>query len=274
MKLWIEAMDQLLLTMWHVIPWLTGLGAVFALLSHYSPCNRQQAWWKKQGLMTDLSYWIFTPIFTRYLRIWVTVLFTIWIFHIHDGQQIAQFYEHGHGTLAVLPLWQQGFIYLVVGDFALYWSHRVFHGQTLWKYHAVHHAPTQVDWISAARFHPLNIALGPAGFDIAALLSGISPDIFLVIGPFNIITSCLVHANLNWTFGIFRPLFASPVFHRWHHASTVRDVNFASTFSLWDLLFGTYHMPKGELPQVYGIEGEEVPDGLMPQLLYPLTHRA
>jgi sterol desaturase/sphingolipid hydroxylase (fatty acid hydroxylase superfamily) len=50
------------------------------------------------------------------------------------------------------------------------------------------------------------------------LLCGISPDIFVVVGPFNIITSCLVHANLNWTFGPLRYVLVSPVFHRWHHA--------------------------------------------------------
>ena len=184
-----------------------------------SPCNEGKPWWEKRGLVTDLAYWIFVPIFTRYLRIWVTVCLTIWIFHISDGQKIADFYRHGHGPVSRLPLWLQGIGYLVATDFALYWIHRGFHRGILWKYHAVHHASKDVEWISAARFHPVNLALGTAAVDVRRpAVPASRPDIFLVVGPFNIITSCLVHANLNWTFGPLRYVFVSPVFHRWHHA--------------------------------------------------------
>jgi sterol desaturase/sphingolipid hydroxylase (fatty acid hydroxylase superfamily) len=274
MKLALEAFDQILITLWHTLPWLAGLGLVFALLSRWSPCNHGKPWWEKRGLITDLSYWLFVPIFLRYLRIWVTVWLTVMIFHIHDGQKIADFYLHGHGPLAALPLWLQGLLYLVLADFALYWIHRAFHKGFAWKYHAVHHASQDVDWTSAARFHPVNLALGTAAVDIAFLLAGISPDIFLVIGPFNIVTSCLVHANLNWTFGPLARVFVSPVFHRWHHATSVRDTNFASTFSLWDVMFGTAYMPEGRLPEGYGIDDAEMPEGLMPQLVYPLLQKA
>ncbi len=274
MKIAFEVLDQMLLTWWHVLPWLVGLGLVFAALSRLSPCNAGQPWWEKRGLFTDLSYWIFVPIFTRYLRIWVTVFLTIWIFHISDGQKIADFYLHGHGALSRLPLWLQGILYLVGADFVLYWIHRGFHRGVMWKYHAVHHASRDVEWTSAARFHPLNLALGTAAVDIAWLLAGVSPDIFLVIGPFNIITSCMVHANLNWTFGPLRYVLVSPVFHRWHHADAVRDKNFASTFSLWDVMFGTSHMPANALPHGYGIDDEAMPEGLMPQLVYPLLQKA
>jgi sterol desaturase/sphingolipid hydroxylase (fatty acid hydroxylase superfamily) len=83
----------------------------------------------------------------------------------------------------------------------------------------------------------------------------------------------MVHANLNWTFGPLRYVVVSPVFHRWHHARAVCDKNFASTFSLWDLMFGTYHMPVGELPKDYGIDDKEMPEGLLAQLAYPLRQR-
>ena len=274
MKLALAALDQLLVTLWHTLPWLAGLGLVFAVLSRLSPCNAGRPWWRKRGLVTDLSYWIFVPIFLRYLRIWVTVWLTIMIFHINDGQKIADFYLHGHGPLSTMPLWIQGLIYLVGADFVLYWIHRAFHQGFAWKYHAVHHAPRDVDWTSAARFHPVNLALGTAAVDIAFLLAGVSPDIFLVIGPFNIITSCMVHANLNWTFGPLRYVLVSPVFHRWHHAMDVRDRNFASTFAIWDVMFATAYMPQGVLPQSYGIDDEAMPEGLMPQLVYPLLQKA
>jgi sterol desaturase/sphingolipid hydroxylase (fatty acid hydroxylase superfamily) len=273
MTLALEVLEQLGITLWHVLPWLAGLGVVFALLSRVSPCNKGRPWWQKRGLVTDLGYWIFAPIFTRYLRIWVTVLLTIWIFHISDGQKIADFYLHGHGPLSRLPLWLQGIFYLLASDFALYWIHRAFHRGALWKYHAVHHAPQEVDWTSAARFHPVNLALGTAGVDVALLLAGVSPEIFVVIGPFNTIASCLAHANLDWTFGPLRYVFASPVFHRWHHARAVCDKNFASTFAAWDFLFGTAYMPVGALPGDYGIDDAAMPEGLWAQVAYPLLQR-
>jgi sterol desaturase/sphingolipid hydroxylase (fatty acid hydroxylase superfamily) len=268
-----EALDQVLLTLWHVLPWLAGLGLGFAVLSRLSPCNQGKPWWEKRGLATDICYWLFVPIFTRYLRIWVTVAGTVVLFHISDGQKIADFYMHGHGPLSRLPLWLQSVLYVVLADFALYWIHRGFHRGFLWKYHAVHHASEDVEWISASRFHPLNLALGTALVDVVALLGGIAPDIFIVVGPFNVITSCLVHANLNWTFGPLRFVFASPVFHRWHHARAVCDKNFAGTLALWDVMFGTFHMPAHQLPGNYGIADKQMPEGLVPQLLYPVLQR-
>jgi sterol desaturase/sphingolipid hydroxylase (fatty acid hydroxylase superfamily) len=265
--------EQFVLTLWHVAPWLAGLGVGFALLSHFSPCNDGKPWWEKRGLFTDLCYWIFAPVFSRYLRVWVTAMFTMWLFGLTTGQQIADFYQHGHGVLGALPLWGQAVFYLVATDFALYWIHRVFHDGFLWKYHAVHHASKDLEWISAARFHPLNLILGTAAVDIAAFLAGISPEIFLFVGPFTIITSCMVHANLNWTFGPLRGVFVSPVFHRWHHAMDVRDKNFASTFAIWDVMFGTYHMPVGIRPRGYGIDDAAMPEGIVGQMLYPLIQR-
>ncbi|HMH66043.1 MAG TPA: sterol desaturase family protein [Rhizomicrobium sp.] len=273
MKLAFEALDQVLITLWHVMPWLAGLGLGFALLSRLTPCNEGAPWWHKRGLFTDVCYWIFVPVFTRYLRIWLTVCLTIWIFHISDGQKIGDFYLHGHGPVSHLPLWLQAIGYVVATDFALYWIHRGFHRGLLWKYHAVHHASEDLEWTSASRFHPVNLALGAAAVDVVALLCGVSPDIFLVVGPFDIITSCMVHANLNWTFGPLRYVVASPVFHRWHHVANLRDKNFAGTLALWDLMFGTYHMPEGVLPSGYGIDDKEMPEGLMRQLAYPLLQR-
>ena len=36
--------------------------------------------------------------------------------------------------------------------------HRLLHRPLLWRFHAVHHSSTQVDWLSAVRVHPVNDA--------------------------------------------------------------------------------------------------------------------
>ena len=88
--------------------------------------------------------------------------------------------------------------------------------------------------------------------------------------------SAMVHANLNWTFGPFKYIFASPVFHRWHHTSLAegRDKNFAPTFPLLDIVFGTFYMPENRLPEQYGVSGSKIPDGFISQMIWPFKNKA
>ena len=154
-------------------------------------------------------------------------------------------------------------------------SHRLFHGNQLWKYHAVHHSSEDLEWISAARFHPINLFFGSVLADVVMLLAGISPNIFVVLGPITIAHSAFVHANLDWTLGPFKYVIASPVFHRWHHTAAERggEKNFAATFPVLDLIFGTFYMPKGVLPDRYGITDKEFPAGFGAQLAYPFKNK-
>ena len=259
-----------------ILPVTVALAVFFAVTSYFSPCNPGSPWWKKRELVTDLCYWFFIPVFARFTRIGLAVLLTAYLLGIRDGNQIAAFFAHGHGVLAAMPFWAQCFFYVIVSDFLHYWLHRAFHAPTLWKYHAVHHSSEALEWISAARFHPLNQLLDAIAIDVLLLMAGISPTIFLVVGPFNVFTSGLVHANLNWTFGPFKYVLASPVFHRWHHTLPEEggERNFAGTFSLFDVIFGTYYMPEGVLPARYGIADEGFPANLGTQLIYPFLRRA
>ena len=64
---------------------------------------------------------------------------------------------------------------------------------------------------------------------------------------------------------------AGPVFHRWHHTLPDRggNKNFAGTFPVWDLMFGTWYMPENELPETYGVDDEAFPESFSGQMLYP-----
>jgi sterol desaturase/sphingolipid hydroxylase (fatty acid hydroxylase superfamily) len=245
---------------------------VFAVLTNFWACNPGAPWWRKRELVTDACYWLFVPVFARTLRIGLMVLGAGVIFGIHDADDLIAFYEHGHGPLAELPLWFQAILFLVASDFMLYWLHRMFHGGAFWKYHAIHHSSEDLEWISAARFHPVNLLIGTIAVDVILLMAGISPDIMLWVGPFTTFHSAFVHANLNWSLGPFKYVLATPVFHRWHHTSLAKggNTNFAGTFPLWDILFGTFRMPENEFPKVYGVDGEQaIPSEIGGQLAYP-----
>ena len=259
-------------TLSRIVPVLLGVGVLFAGLSYFMPCNGGKPWWSKKGLGTDLLYWFAIPIFTRYVRIGLTVIATYYVLGITNPDVMLKMYDVGHGPLTALPTWVQVILFLVVSDFLLYWMHRAFHGVSLWKYHAVHHSSEDLEWTSAARFHPVNLVLGTVAVDVLFLVGGMNPNVFLFVGPFNTFTSAFVHANLNWTLGPLKYVIAGPVFHRWHHtlANEGGEKNFAGTFSLWDYMFGTFYMPKGALPQTYGTDDTSVPQGFVKQLVYPL----
>ena len=258
-------------TLLRFLPYVAGMGVLFAALSWYSPCNGDKGWWTKRGLVTDLCYWFVVPVFSRYGRIGFTVLATVYLFGIDTTQGLLAYYDHGHGPLARLPFWGQVMLYLFSTEFTLYWIHRAFHSTRLWKYHAVHHSSEDLEWISASRFHLVKLLMGSILVDVIALLSGFSPDIFLIMAPFAVVTSGWVHANLNWTLGPLKYVIAGPVFHRWHHDRSALGKNFASTFSIFDWMFGTFYMPQGQLPGDYGLIENDMPESFGAQLLYPLA---
>jgi sterol desaturase/sphingolipid hydroxylase (fatty acid hydroxylase superfamily) len=73
-----------------------------------------------------------------------------------------------------------------------------------------------------------------------------------------------------------RYALASPAFHRWHHTTEEEalDKNFSGLFPFIDVVFGTFYMPAGRLPQHFGIRNGAVPEGLLRQLAYPFERRS
>src|SRR5262249_3453562 len=252
-------------------PYLIVIGVLSALLSRRFACNPDLPWWRSSDLATDLAYWFVVPVFTRFLRIGLLVLGAVVIFDVHGAQGIIDFYENGHGPWAALPFWAQVVLYLVISDFLLYWIHRIFHGQHMWKYHAVAPSPERAGWVRAPRSHPSILSLGLFLVVVPLLRAGTRPAVLGILVPFGVFMSAFVHANLNWTLGPFRYVLASPVFHRWHHTALERggSKNFAGTFPIFDLMFSTFYMPANALPDAYGVADPAFPKGFAGQLAYP-----
>jgi sterol desaturase/sphingolipid hydroxylase (fatty acid hydroxylase superfamily) len=253
--------------------WMLAFFVVFSLLAKLYPNISSQPYWRKDSV-TDAVYWIVMPIlYNKVSQLVVTVGLVI-VFWGND-QVIQDVANAGYGPLRELPLWLQVFLVLFIQDIMMYWVHRMFHGTAMWKYHAIHHSSEQLDWLSALRFHPVNVIISSILTGAIVFLMGFSPTAFYVLAPFNMIFNCIVHANLNWTFGPFKYFLASPVFHRWHHTSQAegRDKNFAPTFPFLDIVFGTFYMPKGKLPEIFGVPDENIPHDFIGQLTYPFRHK-
>ena len=258
-------------TMFKLIPISIAFGIVFGALTHWSACNPGRPWWRKREIVTDICYWFLIPLAARFVRIGFMVMGAAYFYGIHGAEALISFYDDGFGPLAKMPPVGSGpdlsdrFGFPDILDPSrLSW-------RRLWKYHSVHHSSEELDWISAARFHPVNIFFGTVLVDAGLLLAGISPNVMLWVGPFTTASSAFVHANLNWTLGPFKYVIAGLVFHRWHHTAADRggSQNFAGTFPIWDLLFGTFYMPARKLPDAYGIDDKRFPEGFAAQMLYP-----
>jgi sterol desaturase/sphingolipid hydroxylase (fatty acid hydroxylase superfamily) len=119
--------------------------------------------------------------------------------------------------------------------------------------------------------HPVNDIVGKLTQAAGLLLLGFDSTLLAAYAPLLTLYAIFVHANVPWTFGLLRYVLASPAFHRWHHTSQAEglDRNFAGLLPLWDLVFGTFYMPHGRRPEVFGITGGVVPEGLFAQLTYP-----
>lgn len=253
--------------------WLVGFFVTFTILAKFMACNPQPSW--RHDIWTDIIYYFVMPLLTRFVHI---ALVSGGVYLIHYGvpdSTIAEYVRHGYGYLGELPVWLQAAIIFLASDIILYWTHRWFHTAKMWKFHAIHHSPPHVDWLSTYRFHPINTWLSFTLVDSMMLVIGFSPEAVGLMAGVNMIYSAMVHANLNWTFGPFRYVFASPVFHRWHHTAQEEgmDKNFAPTFPLIDIVFGTFYMPEGRRPEIFGVPGSDIPSGFIGQMIWPFRQR-
>ena len=172
--------------------------------------------------------------------------------------------------VSMLPGWLAPFVGIALFDLAVYWAHRWSHEvPLLWRFHAVHHSTEHLDWISGFRAHPLDgvIVAPPAVFLIAAGFDGTFTGALAVV---QFLTGLFLHANVRWRLRPLHRVVITPEFHHWHHAyePEAHNANYSVFLPLWDVLFGTYYMPRNKRPVRYGV-AMPIPATMRGQLAYP-----
>src|SRR5438105_6459036 len=133
---------MLLRTLFGIAVVAAGLWTIEALW----PEQRGQRKWRA-GSFSDLLYLFLDSVVRRIggLAI-VVVAVALVIAHVTRPSIAAQ-----------QPQWLQVVEILVLGDVINYWLHRAFHmSKRLWPFHAVHHSSPVLDWVAAARQHPID----------------------------------------------------------------------------------------------------------------------
>ena len=168
------------------------------------------------------------------------------------------------------PIWLQAIEAVIVADIGFYLAHRTFHRVPfLWKFHVIHHSIAELDWLAAHRVHPVDQILTAASSYIPLFILGFSVEAIAVQVFLYQWQSHLIHSNVRLPFGPLKWVFASPLYHHWHHANDAAayDRNFSAQLTFMDVLGGTLRLP-AEMPDRLGLD-EALPDAYHLQLAHP-----
>jgi sterol desaturase/sphingolipid hydroxylase (fatty acid hydroxylase superfamily) len=161
-------------------------------------------------------------------------------------------------------------------DLAGYWRHRLMHTRFLWPFHAIHHSSKELDWLSNERFHPINTYISYLLSLMVLILFFEDSFVFAMCMPLREVYGMFIHSNVNISYGPLNTVFASPLFHRWHHAANeMADKNYCTFFSFLDRMFGTYYLPKDKQePVSLGLAKDDLTNRFWPQIIYPFVKLA
>jgi sterol desaturase/sphingolipid hydroxylase (fatty acid hydroxylase superfamily) len=229
---------------------------------------RKQSWWRKDTL-GDFAWFLTIPLCVVAINMTVARAATSAVQLVLTGRADGTFRLHWADSL---PGWMQIVIAILGAELNGYAYHRLQHTRYFWRFHAIHHSATQMDYWVGFRRHPLDM-VAPRLVGPFFAISGIPEAFWLPWFFLDMLQNTFSHMNVRWTFGPLRHIFISPVAHHWHHSAdpAVYDKNFGQLLTLFDKLFGTFYLPDGKVPDKYG--DPELSQGYFKQLAYPFRRQ-
>lgn len=171
------------------------------------------------------------------------------------------------------PVALQLVLALVISDFGAYSAHRFMHLTRFgWRLHAVHHSAAKLHVMASARTHPFNAVLTLACETGPLILLGISPAAVAAWTVYKAVNGLLQHANIDLRPGWLSYVVATSDVHRYHHSVHLHEsnTNFGNTTMVWDHVFRTFHLPRGEEAGLeVGIADAAIPESYWAHLAVP-----
>lgn len=236
--------------------------AVFVPIERLFALRREQLVFRRHWRV-DLAYFFCNSLLVEVLTVFTLTPALVLFDWARVGWVATQ--------VAALPVPVQVVAMVLIADFTQYWVHRTFHAvPLLWPFHAIHHSAEEMDWLAGSRLHLVDVLLTRGVTYVPIFVLGFSQPALIVYVVLVAAQATFIHANVRWEFRPVRHVVATPAFHHWHHSADEEaiDRNFAVHTPMWDLLFGTYHLPD-RWPTRYGIHGRPVPAGWWRQLVQP-----
>jgi sterol desaturase/sphingolipid hydroxylase (fatty acid hydroxylase superfamily) len=170
------------------------------------------------------------------------------------------------------PIWIQAVLMILVVDFLRYWLHRAAHEyDTLWRLHSVHHSVEQLYWLNTARFHPLEKALQMVLDSLPFLLMQVDAKVLALYYIAYATNGFFQHCNIRLRYGVLNYIVGSAETHRWHHSRVPREsnANYGNTIIIWDLVFGTWYLPREREITDLGLQDAAYPKSFLMLMLAP-----
>lgn len=171
----------------------------------------------------------------------------------------------------------QVFLLLSINDFFRYWYHRWMHeNEFMWRWHAVHHSSERLYWFNGTRSHPIEGLVQSIIWGIPLAFVQAPVEIVFVTNLLGRVIGRFQHTNMDLKLGIFDYIFSTPKNHRYHHSriAKIGHTNYGGDVIFWDLLFGTFYLPKGQEPSdEIGIEEmPHYPKNFLGIMMAPFTY--
>ena len=240
-------------------------GAAFVLLEWVFPRVRPEQAPLSPGWRLDLAYFG-----VNHLLIGVFLVVSTHFAHDYFAWAISPSLQ---AHVVALPAIIRFALVILAADAVEYVSHRAYHEvPLLWRIHAVHHSPEYMDWLSGSRLHFIEPLVTRALVLVPIVLLGFPQDTIFAYLIFISVQSVLIHSNIKVKVGWLRYVIVTPQFHHWHHASDAEaiDKNYAAHTPIFDMMFGTWHLPKDRWPVKYGTV-KPIPGGMLGQFLHPFV---
>ena len=234
------------------------LTVILAPLERIFPAQKQRFF--RPQWFTDLAFFL-----GQYL-LWGGLVL-MWLYWLQDslvGLAPAELQR----AVAAQPWWLQAVEVMLLGDFLIYWGHRLQHHiPALWSFHSVHHSVEHLDWLAAHREHPLDTIYTTALVNLPAFILGFPLETLAGFLAFRGIWAVYIHSNVKFPLGPLRMLIGAPELHHWHHAKERFAGNYGNVSPLMDVLFGTYRHP-GYEPSELGV-AEPMPQTYVGHMAHP-----
>jgi sterol desaturase/sphingolipid hydroxylase (fatty acid hydroxylase superfamily) len=140
-----------------------------------------------------------------------------------------------------LPFWAATLVALLLLDLGNYTAHWLMHRHAaLWRFHAVHHSSSMLDWLATFRSHLVEQVFRRIVAPVLLILIGIPLPAVAIASAFFVAWGVVNHANISINLRFLEPIFITPRLHFLHHTPEYSDCNLGTVLNLWDRITGRF----------------------------------